>query len=101
MREGVDTLRSEISDAGADRLKQTGREALDAAGETTGSGLSSSNFAQACATWNGRQLMSAPGNDPGEALVLLGKSNPDCLAIPENRRRFISTNTGARGCPLR
>ena len=42
MREGVDTLRSEISDAGAeliDRLKQTGREALDAARETYGQRL--------------------------------------------------------------
>lgn len=38
---GVDALRSEISDAGAesiDRLKQTGKEALDAARETTKGG---------------------------------------------------------------
>jgi hypothetical protein len=40
-REGGDALRSEISDAGAesiDRLKQTGKEALEAARETTTGG---------------------------------------------------------------
>ena len=38
VREGVDTVKSEISDAGAesiDRLKHTGKDALNAACETT------------------------------------------------------------------
>jgi hypothetical protein len=38
VREGVDTVKSEIGDAGAeviDRVKHTGKDAIDAARETT------------------------------------------------------------------